>query len=299
MATDALTERRRARLPNYGLVTAAVLMIALWAFTIGKLVTAWQSDSALSHGPLLPVLAGALLWARRDQLKVSGGGASIGLAIVFFAGALNVLAGWGDIVFLRSAALVLMLIGFTWAIAGSRAGRAAAGPLGLLLFMIPWPTTLVERLTFPMQLLSSKYAAMLIGMLGIPIKRTGIALATPDYQVLVAEACSGITSLGVLLALGYLLACVTRLPLWAKLTLFAVTAPLALFTNTIRVALIVIAGHLHSETAATWIHDHEAPVLLLFCGVLLMTIRSGLLQVTVSASDDPDADADAEAEGDA
>ena len=291
MAIGALLERSRARLPSYGVVTAAVLLLALWAFTIGKLVNAWRSDAALSHAPLLPLLVAALLWARRDQLRQTAGGATLGLVIVFFAGALNVLAGWGDIVFLRSAALVLMLIGFTWAIAGSQAGRAAAGPLGLLLFMIPWPTTLVERLAFPMQLLSSKYAAMLIGMLGIPIERSGIALTTPEYQILVAEACSGITSLGVLLALGYLLACITRLPAWAKLTLFAVTAPLALFTNTIRVAMIVIAGHLHSETAAMWIHDHEAPVLLLLCGALLMAVQTGLLQATAGEGEDLDTEA--------
>ena len=150
--------------------------------------------------------------------------------------------------------------------------------------MIPWPTVLIDRLAFPLQLMSSAYAALLAGMLGIPIHRDGVNLAVmpgmdapPVYAMVVAQACSGLTSLLVLLALGYLIAYHTPVR-WAwKALLLGAVIPLTLCANAIRLTIILIAGAHHNPGLAKWIHDHEGPVLIFGCSLALTALRHGVL----------------------
>jgi exosortase len=180
-----------------------------------------------------------------------------------------------------------MAAGAVWYFGGYRALGVAAGALGFLVFMIPWPTTLVERLAFPLQLTSSAYAALLGGLLGLPIVRDGVHLhvvpnpdAAPVYSVLVAKQCSGLTSLMVLLALGYLIAYHTRAGLGWRALLLALVVPLALFGNAIRITFVLLAGTYHSAALAQWVHDHESYVLIVLCCMGLLGLRHAILSWT-------------------
>jgi exosortase/archaeosortase family protein len=93
----------------------------------------------------------------------------------------------------------------------------------------------------------------------------------------VAQKCSGLTSLSVLLALAYLIACHTPVRLGWKTLMVAVMVPLALLANTVRLTLVLLAGTHISAAAAQWVHDHEAPVLIFFCSLGIMAFRQALL----------------------
>jgi exosortase len=193
-------------------------------------------------------------------------------------------AVWADIYFLKPLMLIGMVGSAVWFLGGGQTARIALGPLSFLIFMIPWPTTVTERLAFPLQLTSSAYAATLGGMIGIPIVRSGVHLhvvpnlhAPPVYSIIVARQCSGLTSLMVLLALGYLIAYHTPAKLGWRALMVAAVVPVALFANSLRLTLILAAGAYHSAELARWVHDHEAPVLIFFCSVGLLGLRQGLL----------------------
>jgi exosortase/archaeosortase family protein len=200
-----------------------------------------------------------------------------------------------------------------WYFGGAAALKTASGPLSFLIFMIPWPTTVVERLAFPLQLTSSAYSALLGGMIGLNIHRDGVQMAVlneagtqPVYAVTVARQCSGLTSLIVLLALGYLVAYFTpaswfRIALgylvayftpatWFRKTILWVSVvPLALFTNAVRMTLILLAGSVGGRGVAQFVHDNEAPVLVFLCMLGLLVIRKGLLTWPVSQPGPPEA----------
>jgi exosortase/archaeosortase family protein len=53
--------------------------------------------------------------------------------------------------------------------------------------------------------------------------------------------------------------------------------PLTLFSNSIRLTLILAAGGYQSAELARWVHDHEAPVLVLLCSIGLLGLRQALL----------------------
>lgn len=282
--SKAGTQRERLPVQRFGWIALALLAALLWAPVLRALWGVWDGDSSLSHGPLVPFVTIGLLWARRDRLRDWSSSTVGGMALLVCMTFIHVAAVWADVEFLKPLSLIGMLAGGVWFLGGWKALSTTAGALGFLIFMIPWPTTLVERLAFPLQLTSSAYAAMLGGMFGLPIQRTGVHLAivpdpeaAPIYQVLVARQCSGLTSLMVLLALGYLIAYHTPAKLGWRALLVAAVPPIALGMNAIRLTLILIAGAYHGEHVAKWVHDNEAPVLVFFCSLILMGLRAGIL----------------------
>jgi exosortase len=270
--------------PPFGWAVLAVLLLALWGPVLLALWDVWRSDPTLTHGPFVPLVALALLWMRRDDLRRWDQATPSGLAAVGVCSLLFVGAYWADIEFFKPLTLIGITLSLIAYFGGAGALKASAGPLAFLMFMIPWPTTVVERLAFPLQLTSSAYSALLGGMIGLNIHRDGIQMAVlneagtqPVYAVTVARACSGLTSLIVLLALGYLVAYFTQTTMLRRAVLWASVVPLALFTNAVRMTLILLAGSLGGRGVAQFVHDNEAPVLIFLCMLGLLAIRQGVL----------------------
>jgi len=270
---------------------AAVLALLLLVPVLGLLVHTWRTDPSLSHGPVVVGLAFIHLWLRRGELRREAGSSNSGAVLLIFAGALHVLATWADVAFLRPLSLIGMAGGAVWLFTGWKGLKASVGALGFLLFAVGWPTTLVEGVAFPLQLMSSAYAALLGGLLGLPIQQEGVHLfvvpqlgAKPVYSIMVARQCSGLTSLLVLLALGYLIAYHTPLKLGWRMLLLLAVIPLTLLMNAVRLTLILLAGTHHSASLATWVHDNEAPFLIFFCSLGLIVLRQLLLAWAEGAS---------------
>lgn len=289
-----LTEKQRApfRL-SAGWLIALTLFVLLWAPVAVLLWRQWGADSSLSHGPLIPIIVAVLIWSHRKALDRWDSASAGGLVFLIFSGLLFVGSIWADIEFLKPLSLIMMALGGVWFLGGPKAALAVIGPLGFLVFMIPWPTVLVDRISFPLQLASSAYAAMFGGICGLPIHREGVQLSVlpdpegkPIYSIIVATKCSGITSLMVLLALGYLIAYYTEVKIGWRMLMVAAVIPLTLFTNAVRLTFILLAGAHYSAALAKWIHDNEGPVLIFFCSIGLMALRQALLTWTNPNNDD-------------
>jgi EpsI family protein len=169
-------------------------------------------------------------------------------------------------------ALVLALAGIAAYYLGWAALRAMLFPFAFLLFMAPWPDLLVERISFPMQLMTSTYAAMFAGLLGLPVRADGVNLYLPerDVSIAVAAACSGMRSLVALMAVASLFAYLLPGSLPRRWLLFAAGVPLALTANVVRVLLILLVGAHYGQDAAMRFHDQSGPVLFGLCSLGLL-----------------------------
>ena len=270
-----------------GWIVFALLVGMLWIPEIRILAISWRGDETLSHGPLIPVLAVALVWMRRGEMQRSTTSAIPGGACLTFSVILYVLSVWADVASIRVLCLIFMLASIFLFLGGWKTLQAAVGAICLLVFMIPLPMTVQEHLAFPLQLTSSSYAGLLGGLLGVPVVRDGVYLmvvpnpaAKPIYSMLVAQKCSGLTSLTVLLTLAYVIAYFTPLKMGWRFLMVAIVFPLTLLTNTLRLTIILLAGNYHSPALASWIHDHETPVLISLCSMALMGMRHGLITWT-------------------
>src|SRR5262249_3098900 len=145
-------------------------------------------------------------------------------------------------------AFLIAVVGVIWTLAGTAVLKSLAFPLFLLLFMVRVPLFIYQRVTFPLQLLASGAAEVVLQGIGIPVLRNGNVLELPNRQLQVVEACSGIRSLLSLtfLALAYSQFFDKRW--WMKPLLVAATVPIAITANSVRV---IITGLL-SEYKAEW-----------------------------------------------
>ena len=95
----------------------------------------------------------------------------------------------------------------------------------------------------PLREISSRIAAFVLNSLSIFVERTGTILATKNFRFEVVPACSGSTTLRVLLTLCVIWCGIhPRLPVFRKLFSIVVAVPIALLANGIRVAALVGIG---------------------------------------------------------
>ena len=103
--------------------------------------------------------------------------------------------------------------------------------------MIPLPSIIMQKITFPMQLFVSHWAAQFLELLGIPVLLEGNIIHLPNTALNVAEACSGIRSLVSLLTVGTLFCVFQNQNSMAKASdHYCLRCPLPWLSNVFRVS---------------------------------------------------------------
>lgn len=213
-----------------------VVLLGIYLPTLYDLVVDWYQDSNYSHGFLVPLVSGYLLWQKRAELgKITRQVDNRGLILVVLGLLFFVLGNGAAEYFTVRFSFVLTLFGLVYYLMGLEFVRKTWFELFFLLFMIPIPYVIYFSATFPMQLLASKITAGVLNFIGMGVVRQGNIIHIPGYSLEVAEACSGMRSLISLLALGALYAYLTQKRFSAKLILFLSTIPIAVVANVFRV----------------------------------------------------------------
>jgi exosortase A len=212
-----------------------VLLIVYWPVLV-ELVKDWIRDPNYSHGFLIPLVSGYLLWTRRQELQRQTPSPSLwGLPGILLAGAMLVLGTAGAEVFTQRMSLLLLLAALVLFMFGWRHLGMVTFPIAFLFFAIPLPYVIYFGLTAPMQTLAAKLAVVGLKATGVPAVVQGNMIHLPQTSLEVAEACSGIRSLYAFLAVGALVAQATPIPLWGRLGVFVLTIPLSVAGNAVRV----------------------------------------------------------------
>ncbi|MCB2187407.1 MAG: exosortase [Deltaproteobacteria bacterium] len=230
------------------LATGLALLAALaWAYLpqAPALVENWWNDPNYSHGFLIPLVAGWLVWRQKGALvRAAGPVVWGGLGMVALGLAALVVGTYGHEFFLRRASLVPVLWGLVLLFWGWGVARRTAFAAGYLLLAVPWPYVLYDSVAFPLRLLAARLAAWGIRLVGIPVFREGNVLELPGVTLDVIDACSGIRSLVSLVAAGAILAYLMLPNRWSKVLVVALVLPVAVLTNGLRVALTGVLAQL-------------------------------------------------------
>jgi exosortase D (VPLPA-CTERM-specific) len=251
---------RRRPIMLWGAALAVVVLIGIaYAESLAYLVAQWMEDDNFSHGFFVPVITVALIWLRREQVVAAGmvpswwglGPALLGLAL-YLVGEL------ATIYFLQHLSLWLMIVGLALAVAGPRATREMAFPLGYLLTMIPPPQMLQQSLSSSLQLMSSALGVGFLQLIGVTAFREGNVIDLGPIQLQVVEACSGLRYLIPLIALTLLSAYLFQNRLWKRVVLVASAIPLAVLLNGLRIGLIgVLVDRFGKGAAEGFMHAFE------------------------------------------
>ena len=264
------------------------LLVAAFVFAffngIENLFKRWGEQQELSHGYFLPVIAGWILWARRDALMQSlGRPASLGLAGVAVSAIVLVLSEITvtSLMIFQHGAMILLFGSAALALGGWTFFWLTLIPIAYLVFMVPPPYWVITILSQQFQLWSSQFGVWMIERLNIPVFLSGNIIDLGNYQLQVAEACSGLRYLFPFLSLGFLAAYLFNAPLWQRGLVFLSTIPITILMNSFRIALTAVMVQQFGESHAEGLtHFFEGWVVFLLCMILLFAVIAGLARLS-------------------
>jgi exosortase len=242
-ALDAL-KRWPAAIQRAGWLVSILLVIvtALYAETIWTLFRQWWRDPNYSHGFLVPLFSGFLVWQRRRALAaIEPGGTWLGLPVLLVGVAALLLGSLGHVMSLMGGSLLVVLAGLILFHLGWDCLRAIAFPLFFCVFMIPLPDSALDAVALPLQNLAARQATRALDVLGVPVLLQGNILHLSHASLGVSEACSGIRSLITLMAVAVGWAHVSLLGIWGMVGLVTAALPITIAANVGRVVTTALA----------------------------------------------------------
>jgi exosortase len=257
----------------FGLVVAIYWGVAI------KLVHDWYTDPDFSHGFLVPLFSGYLLWSkraaiRRIPLQQSWSGVPLIVAAIFTL----FLGVYGAELFLARISLVMLLGGLIWTFAGRPMLRELRFPLLVLLLAIPLPKVLYNQITFPLQILASRLASAALPLFGVPVMRDGNVIQLPSMQLEVAEACSGIRSLMSLFTAAVFYGYFLEPSVKRRVILALAALPIAVIANGVRILGTGLGvQYWDPQKALGFFHEFSGWLIFvfsLFCLYLLHTLMN-------------------------
>ena len=257
--------------------------------------TLWQEEDQ-SHAPAIALAAAVLFWQLRQALAalpaprhVLSGAALLG------GGLLLAVAGHSlEMPLFSMASQMPVLAGILLVLRGTAGLRLAAFPLLFLAFMMPLPGMVVEAMTGQLKELLSAASVDLLHALGYPAARSGVVIVVGQYQLLMADACSGLHSLFSLAALGLLYVHLTARRDESKTggtgggqgdgyrgahvaLLLAAILPVALAANLLRVVLLILVTYHGGDALGRQIHEAMGVLVFLVALALLFAVDGALL----------------------
>jgi exosortase B len=247
MMTNITKQQPHPYWQSYSFLLIGILFLALP--TIWSLATILWDKSDQEHGPILMMVFSWVLYRQWPLLySLPENGNRWGWLLVLPALFAYVLGRSQQIWLLELGAFIPLLAGCGVLVKGGTSIRILSFPLIMLIFVIPLPGALVDWLTTGLKQYVSVFAESLLYSAGYPIARSGVTLSIGSYQLLVADACSGLNSLFSLFAIGllylYMQGYAGRI---RNLVLLLAIAPIAIFANILRVIILVLLTYYGGE----------------------------------------------------
>lgn len=251
------------------------LVLLLYAPVLKNLVLQWWSDPDYSHGFFVPLFSGYILWRQRARwMTIEIKPSNFGLLVMLGAVGLLLVGSLGAELFTTRFSLLILLVGMILFLAGWKFLRAVSFPLCFLIFMIPLPQIVYNQITFPLQLLASRFATFWLEVVHVPVLRDGNILVFSNYSLEVVEACSGIRSLMTLISLAVIYGYLLESRLWVRILLVVLMVPIAIVSNAIRIMGAGVMAHRFGPAAAEgFLHEFSGWVIFLVALLLLFAFH--------------------------
>lgn len=251
---------------------AGFLLVAVptWV-TLSREVWATEEQS---HGPVVLGVAAWLLWSKRHAIAAveappatAAGAILLGIGFVLYAIGRSQAIIQAEVL----AHLFFISTALLW-LRGRQGWRLAWFPLFFMLFTIPLPGVLVQAVTLPLKSAVSYVAEQLLVWGGYPVARTGVILMVGQYQLMVADACAGLTSMFTLEAFGLLYMHVMGYTSRLRNVIVGILViPCAFIANVVRVmVLVLITYHLGNDAGQGFVHGFAGIVLFVVAFILLI-----------------------------
>ncbi|RPJ31103.1 MAG: exosortase, partial [Planctomycetaceae bacterium] len=222
-----------------------LVVALLWSYwpVLQDLAKEWQRSDEYSAGLLVPFLAVYVLWTRRRDLVSLPVRPMLfwGVGIFVLCQAMRLFGlfwmyGSAERVSIIVSVIALVLLLFGW-----RALRRVATVLVFLCLMLPWPHRVQAQISLPLQGWATDSAVFCLELAGYDVLRDGNVIGIGQTNVAVAEACNGLRMVTAFLVISALVVLLVQRTWWEKLIILLSSLPIALFCNTLRLAITAVA----------------------------------------------------------
>jgi len=258
-------------------------LLALYVPTFYDLATgAWTRDEH-AHGPIILAAIIWLVWDKRQALSAAPTRTAPGpgFTLLVFGLLLYVIGRSFELKSLEVVALVPILAGVLLAMRGWPALRALWFMLLFIGYLVPFSFSFFDYLTLPLKKIVSTTVEQILYAAGYPIAQDGVTLSIGQYQLLVADACSGLNSMISLSAVGlfylYLMRYKSRLH---NGLLLASLLPIAFCANIVRVIILVLVTYHFGDAAGQgFVHGFSGMVLFVTALVAMLLFDAALARI--------------------
>jgi exosortase D (VPLPA-CTERM-specific) len=257
---------------RYGLIPAIVLLLGAYIFwtPLQAIVVIWMNSEEYNYGPLIPVLAAAMLFRDLRRSPAGEGPGWIGFVLLLAGLTFGMFGKVAAFVYLAEIGIFFFLIGLFASVMGDARARSVWPGLLYLGFGIPLARLLQANLSAQLQLISSQIGAGTIRLFGIPVFLDGNIIDLGAIQLEVAAACSGLRYLFPLASFGFLCAYLYKGPAWQRLTILLSTVPITILLNSLRIGVTgILVDRFGIAAAQGFFHDFEGWLIFCACVVIL------------------------------
>ncbi len=229
------------------LLTAGALALALPPLV--DLLRNTKTSEYYSHIALIPLVSVYLIFRRRREMfrgtasahpwGIVSVAAGVGLYVAgrILGGELDVRAS------LTTLGALLIWCGAYLLLYGKGGSRRAVFPLAFLLFAVPIPAQVIEKIIAVLVVGSAYMTRLLFAAFRVPFVQEGPVFHLPGFAIEVAQECSGIRSSLALLITTVLAGQLFLRKFRSKALLTAAVLPVALFKNAIRIATLYLLSY--------------------------------------------------------
>jgi exosortase len=287
-ANNALNENNRASIRSSPLLFFcffSAISIAIWWNPLRSTFSLALQNEQYTHILLVLPVSVVLIFLDWNSSVASASPSLIPVSLITIAVLLRIISP--RLFSAPDIELAAEMLGFVlWSISafalsfGRQAFRRAMFPLFFLLWMVPLPGFAVNIIVRLLQH-GSAAAAHLFFLLGrVPVEQRGLLLRIPGFILEVAPECSSIRSSMILVVTTMVLAYLLLHSQWRRALLVAISIPLAVVKNGLRIFVLgflavrvdasFLTGRLHHEGGFIYLL-----IALTVIGVLLWMLRKG------------------------
>jgi exosortase len=268
-------ELRRSLVPLVPVVLALTGSSSHRSPRNGRMIRTTRTVSSSCRWPV----AGRLRRVARDAVTSD----RRGFILLGTAGVLYVAGLLAAELFTMRVSFVLAVAGILFTLEGERRFRVMGFPVLFLLAMVPLPYVFYYKLTFPLQLESSRLAAGFLSGMGMPLVREGNMIHLEGYSLEVVTACSGLRSIMTLGTLSLFMLDFLRLAPWLRVVFMLLSIPIAVAANVGRLVLTAgIAAIQGPDAAESFLHELSGLVVFVF-GMAAIVAAGKALEWTTRA----------------
>ena len=275
-------------LPSFQIWTLLLLLVWLYHSILYRLAIQWYGDPNFQHGIFVPAFSLFVLWQERNKLKeVVSAPSWAGLPIFILALLMLVLGVLGVELFTSRLSMLILLAGLIILFRGWSFFRAVSFPWAFLVLMIPLPTLVLQKFTFPLQMLASKLSTSMLRLVGVPVFREGNVINLSRMPLEVAEACSGIRSLLTLVTLAIIYGYLLEKRIWVRVVLACAAVPIAVAANSFRIfGTGLLVQYWDPAKAEGFYHTFQGWLIFVVALILFFSLHSLINLIWKSAPDD-------------